>query len=96
MTESQPDRRRWFALAVIARGVIEANSMSSALGVPGGGREPRAQRAHVCGNQPMAAATGALVSSNSAESNWARRRLYSLANAGQIVKFRPSAPTYHE
>ena len=48
------------------------------------------------GDQPMAAATGALVSSNSAGSNRASRRLYSLANAGQIVKFRPSAPTYHE
>ena len=76
--------------------VIEANSMFSALGVPGGVREPRAQRAHVCGNQPMATATGALVSSNSAGSNRASRRLYSLANAGQIVKFRPSGPTYHE
>ena len=78
------------------RSRIEANSMFSALGVPSGVRELRAQRAHVCGNQPMATATGALVSSNSAGSNRASRRLYSLANAGQIVKFRPSGPTYHE
>jgi hypothetical protein len=48
------------------------------------------------GDQPMPATTGALVSSNSAGSNRARRRLYSFANAGQIVKFRPSGPTYHE
>ena len=51
---------------------------------------------YVCGDQPMATATGALVSSNSAGSNRASRLLYSLANAGQIVKFRPSGPTYQE
>ena len=47
-------------------------------------------------DQPMAAASGGLVSSNSAGSNRASRRLYSFANAGQVVKLRPSAPTYHE
>jgi hypothetical protein len=56
----------------------------------------KGERRPAHGDQPTAAATGALVSSNSAGSNRASRRLYSFANAGQMVKFRPSAPTYHE
>jgi hypothetical protein len=48
------------------------------------------------GDQAVAIAAGVLVSSKSAGSKRASRRLYSFANAGHIVKFRPSAPTYHE
>ena len=48
------------------------------------------------GDQAVAAADGVLVSSKSAGSKRASRRLYSFANPGHVVKFRPSAPTYHE
>ena len=96
--EFRPDALEELLATVTAtkRAALRLTTDANGLGMRGGVREPRAQRAHVCGNQPMATATGALVSSNSAGSNRASRRLYSLANAGQIVKFRPSAPTYHE
>ena len=85
------------AVALGERGRLGRRGCSRITGVRGdallGGS---AVPARSDGDQAVAAAAGVLVSSNSAVSKRASRRLYSFANAGHMVKFRPSASTYHE